>query len=162
MSIPIDSQNLESYVPVYDAIPDEWDEAKPFLVEQLKKITNAVNIREIGWYLDEELLSGGAFVPGASIVADGGSSQQTRSILRKVILFPILNVGINTQPHGITIDGNFTLIKMSASATNATLFTGEPIPNNADTLSYDSMNVIITTAAAWTRAVCIIEYIQEL
>jgi len=155
----MDSQEFESYVPVYDAIPDKWEDARPFIVEHLKKIANAVNVREIGWLLDEELLSGKAFIPGKNT---GGTSQQFRSVLRKVIVFPGLTVGVNTQPHGLTVDANFTLIQLFGAATNSVAFTGEPIPNGADTISYDATNIIITVAAAYTRAHAVIEYIEEL
>jgi hypothetical protein len=159
---PQDSQILESYVPVYDEAPATWEEGRAFLIEQLKRHANAINIREIGWYLDEELLSGKAFIPGLNDVLDGGSSQQFRTILRKVIIFPGLTIGVNTQPHGIFIDGNFSLIQLFGAATNATAMTGEPIPNGADTISYDATDIIITVAAAYTRAWAVIEYIQEL
>jgi|ERR1700676_3105427 len=160
--IPQDSQQLESYVPVYDVVPDKWEDARPFLVEQLKRITTAVNIREIGWYLDQELLSGKAFIPGSNNILDGGSSQTFRSILRKVIVFPTLTGGIpNSQPHGITIDANFTLIQLWGSATNATAMTGEPIPNGTDTIRYNSTSIIINVAASYTRGIAVIEYIQE-
>lgn len=160
--IPIDSQQFESYVPVYDVMPDDWENARPIIVEQLKKISNGVNIREIGWFLDEELLSGKAFIPGQNDVDELGTNQRFRSILRKVIVFPGLTVGLNSQPHGIFIDANFTLIQLFASATNATAFTGEPIPNGADTMNYDATNINITVAAAYDRAYAVIEYIQEL
>jgi hypothetical protein len=156
---PSDSQILESYVPVYDAIPEDWNEAKPFIVEQFKGLANAVNIREIGWFLDEELLSGKAFIPG---MQTGYTSQNFRTILRKVIEFPGLTAGVNTQPHGIVIDANFSLIQLFGAATNAVALTGEPIPNGADTISYDATDIIITVAASYTRAWAIIEYIQEL
>lgn len=157
-----DSQTFESYVPVYDTVPEKWEDARPFLVEQLKKISNGVNIREIGWYLDEELLSGKAYIPSVDQLAAGETSQQYRQIFRKVIVFPSLIAGVNTQPHGITIDGNFTLIQLFASATDAVAFTGEPVPNGADTLSYDATNIYITTALAYTRGVAVIEYLLEL
>jgi hypothetical protein len=157
-----DSQILESYVPVYDVVPEKWEDARPFIVEQLKKISNAVNIREIGWFLDEELLSGKAFIPGSNNAMDGGTSQQFRQILRKVIVFPGLVIGVNTQPHGITVDANFSLIQLFGAATNATALTGEPIPNGADTITYNSANIVITVGAAYTRAFAVIEYIQEL
>lgn len=162
MTIPIDSQNLESYVPVYDAIPSVWDEARPFIVEQFKKIANAVNAREIGFFLDQELLSGKAFIPGVNIANDGGSSQQFRTILRKVIEFPGLTVPVNTQPHGITIDANFSLIQMFGAATNSTALTGEPLPNGSDTITYDATNIYVTVASAYTRAWVVMEYIQEV
>lgn len=162
MTLSLDSQNLESYVPVYDAAPKTWEEGRSFFVEQLKQLANAINVREIGFFLDEELLSGKSFLPGVNIASEGGSSQQFRTILRKVIVFPGLTVGVNTQPHEITVDANFSLIQLFGSGTNATALTGEPIPNGTDTISYDVTNIIITVAAAYTRAFAIIEYIQEL
>ena len=80
MTVSLSSQILESFIPVYDAIPDKWDDARPFVVEQLKKISEAVNIREIGWYLDEQLLSGKAFIPGSNNISDGGTSQSYRTV----------------------------------------------------------------------------------
>lgn len=156
---PVDSQQFESFVPVYDVAPATWEEGRPFIVEQLKKLANAINIREIGWLLDQELLAGKAFIPGTNT---GGSSQQFRTVLRKVIVFPGLNPGVNTQPHGIMVDANFSLIQLFGAATDATAMTGEPLPNGADTISYDATNIIITVAAMYTRAWAVIEYIQEM
>jgi hypothetical protein len=162
MTLSVDSQQLESYVPVYDVAPKEWEEARPFIVEQLKKLATAVNIREIGWYLDQELLSGKAFIPGTNNVLDGGTSQQFRTILRVVVTFPGLTIGLNQARHGVMIDSNFSLIQLYGAATNATAFTGEPIPNGADTITYDATYINITVAAAYTRAWAVMEYIQEL
>jgi hypothetical protein len=154
-----DSQQLESYVPVYDVTPEKWEDARPFLVEQFKNLSNAINIREIGWFLDEELLSGKAFIPG---INTGGTSPQFRTILRKVIIFPGLSAGVNTQPHEISVDANFSLIQLFAAATNSTALIGEPIPNGADTISYTATDIVITVSAAYDRAWAVIEYIQEL
>lgn len=160
--IPIDSQNLESYVPVYDAVPEKWDDARPFIVEQLKRLANAVNIREIGWFLDQELLSGKAFIPGVNNANNDATSQAFRSILRTVVEFPGLAIGVNTQPHGIVVDANFSLIQMFGTATNATALTGEPLPNGADTITYTATDIVVTVTAAYTRCWVVIEYIQEL
>lgn len=157
-----DSQILESFLPVYDVVPEKWEDARGMITEQLKKISNAVNIREIGWYLDEELLSGKSFIPTVGQSFTGETSSLYRSILRKVIVFPGLTAGVNIQPHNIFIDANFTLIQLFAAGTNATALTGEPIPNGADTISYDATNIIITVATAYTRAYAICEYCQEL
>jgi len=159
MSMFSDSQQLESYVPVYDAIPDKWEQAQPFLVEQLKKISNAVNAREIGFWLDEELLSGKQFFPAT---INAASSQQFRSMLRKVIDFSPLTGGAKTLPHGILFDANFSLIQLYAGATNSATFVAEPIPNGADTITMDAVNITITTAGAYDRAFCTVEYMQEL
>ena len=168
-----DNQQLESFVPVYDAIPDKWDEARPFIVEQLKKISNAVNIREIGWFLDEELLSGKAFIPGSTSLGDLSTSQVFRQVLRKVIDFgPLPNAGGKSVPHGINFDSNFTLVQFYGAATNPTNLLAIPIPYahpsttlNTVALAMDSTNVIIATGINWspyTRVFITIEYMQEL
>jgi len=159
---PIDSQEFESYEPVYDVVPEKWEDGRIFFTEQLKRHANAINSREIGFFLDQELLTGKAFIPGINNVAEGGTSQSFRTILRKVIEFPGLTVGVNTQPHGIFIDGNFSLIQMFGAATNAIAFTGEPLPNGLDTITYNATDVIVTVASAYTRAWVVMEYIQEL
>ena len=169
----IDSQILESYVPVYDVVPEKWEDARPFIVEQLKKITNAVNLREIGFFLDEELLSGKAFIPGTVNLQASETAQQYRTILRKVVDFGALpNAGAKAVPHNIVVDANFTLIQMWAAATDPIALTMLPIPyatplalNQNIALQMDATNVIITTGTnrtAFTRCHIVLEYIQEL
>jgi hypothetical protein len=154
----IDSQQFDSFVPVYDVVPEPWEEARPFLVEILKKISNAVNIRTIGWLLDEELLSGQAFIPGITI--PGNNPGQFRQVLRKVIDVSPLAIGLNTYAHGITVDTNFTLIDMWVAATNPAIPEARVITGND--VSIGPVNISITSPAAYTRAFCFIEYIQEL
>ncbi len=156
------STEFDSFLPVYDAVPEDWEDAKPFLVEQLKRISNVVNTHEIGFFLDEELLSGKQFIPGVAQSPANSTPLQFRSVLRKVIVFGPLVMGLNTHAHGITVDANFTLIQLFASATNTGSLTAEPIPNGADTLSMDATNIYITVAATWTYALAVCEYIQEL
>lgn len=172
MTLGLDSQNLESYVPVYDVIPESWEDARPFIVEQLKKITNSLNTKEIGFFLDQELLSGKAFIPGVNQLADGGSSQQFRTILRKVVDFGTLpNNATKTVAHEIMFDNNFTLIALWAAATDPTNFISFQIPFVAQTVTtsiallMDATNFIITThddKTSFTRCFVICEYIQEL
>lgn len=155
----ITSQELESYLPVYDTVPQTWDDAHPFLVEQLKKISNAVNVRSIGFYLDEELLSGNSFIPGVTI--PGNNPGIFRSILRKVIdvspLVAGLNAGVN---HGIIFDSNFTLIDLWVAGTNSTTLTARRITGN-DVLM-NATQLVITSPQAFDRAFAVIEFIQEL
>ncbi len=157
---------LESYLPVYDTIPDKWEEARSFIVEQLKKITNSLNVKEIGFYLEEELLSGKQFIPGTE------NPQEFRSIFRKLIDFGSLpNAGIKSVPHGITVDNRFTLIHLYASATDPvglkalSIPFASPIINQNIKLDMDAVNVNITTAidySSYTRTFIVLEYIQEL
>lgn len=151
------SQIFESYVPVYDAIPEKWESARPLLVEILKLMSNAINIREIGWLLDEEYLSGQAFIPGIN------NPQEFRSVLRKVINIGPLVAGVNSFAHGITFDANFTLISIEAAATNDGTLIAIPIPDGATaSINMDATNINIAVANNWPRAYAIITYIQEL
>jgi hypothetical protein len=151
-------QQFESYVPIYDTVPEKWEEARQFLVEQLKKISNAVNIREIGWYLDEELLSGGAFIPGVTI--PGNNPQNFRSIFRKVIDVSPLVIGLNTYLHGITFDANFTLIKLWVAGTNSGTLTARVI--NGNDVIMNATQLLITSPQAFDRAFAFVEYILEV
>lgn len=168
-----DNQQLESFVPVYDAIPDKWEDARPFIVEQFKRVSNAVNIREIGWFLDEELLSGKAFIPGQESLSDLSTSQVFRQVLRKVIDFGALPAaGTKSVPHNITVTNNFTLTFMCAAATDPIGLDSLPIPYidplvlaNGIGLTMDATNVNITVGddrSAFTRCFVTIEYLQEL
>jgi len=151
----IGSQQLESYLPVYDTVPETWEEARQFLIEQLKKISNAVNVREIGWFLDQELLSGKQFIPGAA------TPPQVRSVFRKVINTGGLVIGLNPAiPHGITFDINFTLVDLWVAATNSTAFTAINM-SNPQNVTIDATNIIITSTAAFNRSFCIMEFMLE-
>jgi hypothetical protein len=154
-----DSTTFDSYIPVYDAVPDKWEDAKPFLVDVLKKISNAVNIREIGWLLDEELLSGKAFIPGTTIA--GNNPANYRQVLRKVVDVGSLVAGLNPGvAHGITFDTNFTLIDLWVAGTNSATITARVI--SGDNVLMNAANLIITSPQTFDRAFAFIEYIQEL
>ncbi|MEN6512265.1 MAG: hypothetical protein ABFD00_10615 [Chloroherpetonaceae bacterium] len=168
-----ENQILESFVPVYDAVPEKWEDARPFLVEQLKRVSNAVNVREIGWFLDEELLAGKSFIPGINNISSGYTSQLYRQVLRKVIDFGSLPAaGTKSVAHNISFTNNFTLIFLGAYATDPVGFNAIPIPfgdptalaNNVS-LTMDAANINITVGinlSAYTRCFVTIEYLQEL
>lgn len=155
-----DNQQLESFVPVYDAIPEKWEDSRAFLVEQLKRISNAVNIREIGWFLDEELLSGKAFIPGATSLSNLNTSQVFRQVLRKVVIFPGLIAGANTMAHQITNDANYEQIALWACATNSTTLTST-VFGNSNTIRVVGPNIIITSDGTYDRCKAYLEYVQE-
>lgn len=155
------SQEFESYVPVYDTVPEKWEEAREFLVEHLKKISNAVNVREIGFFLDEELLSGKQFIPTQGMSGPNSSnSQQFRTVLRKVINCSPLVAGANNFAHGINFDANFTLINLWVSATNST--TLQAITMVYSEVNMDVLNINITSPGAFDRAFAFVEYTQEI
>ncbi len=158
---PSDNQQLESFVPVYDVMPDKWEDARPAVVEQLKRMSNAINVREIGFFLDQEVLAGKLFIPGVNIVSAGGSSQQFRTVLRIVVDVGPLVAGVNAPiPHGVTFDANLTSIDSWVEATNSTTTTAVTIVSPG--LQIVGPNILITSPGAFDRAFFFWEYIQEL
>lgn len=157
MTTPSD-QFFESYVPVYDAVPETWEDGREFLVEHLKKISNAVNIREIGWLLDEELLAGKQFIPGTS----SANNQTFRSVFRKVIDTGALVAGLNPgKLHGIKFDTNFTLVDLWVSATQD----ATPIANtfsDPSNVSIGVTNINIISPLAYDRSFAFVEYLLEI
>jgi hypothetical protein len=158
MTVPTDSQQLESYVPVFDDFTETWDDARPILVEHLKKISNGLNDREIGFFLDEELLSGKAFFPSPNIVP--GNPQQMRQILRKVVDCSPLIIGTTTVAHGILFDINFSLIALWVGCTNSTALLAQNLTDTSVIMNVN--NLVITSPAVYDRAYAVIEYLQEI
>ena len=150
---------LESYLPVYDTVPEEWESARQFLVENMKRISNIVNAREIGFYLEDELLSGKQFFPTKDGGATAEQKQQNRDIFRKVIDMGAIVVGANSVAHGITFDDKFSLIQNYVSCTNSVTFNAATYV--APEVNIDVTNVTFTSPQAYDRAYCIIEYLLE-
>lgn len=155
MTQPV-SQQLEAYVPVYDTVPEKWEQGRQFLIEHLKKISNAVNARTIGWLLQEELLSGQQFFPGTAL-----DDQQFRSVLRKVVNIGALVIGVNPGVnHGVTFDNRFSLIDLWVSGTNSATLTARRITGNDVLMT--ATQIVVTSPQVFDRAYCVIEYIKEL
>ncbi len=158
----LQSQDFESYVPVYDEVPEKWEDARALIVEQLKKVSNAVNVREIGFFLDEEVLSGKQFIPVASMSGPNSSnSQQFRTVLRKVVDVSPLVMGANAPvAHDIIFDINFTLIDLWVAGTDSNTLTARVISGND--VIMDATDLNITSPQAFDRAFAVVEYIQEI
>lgn len=154
---PQTSVELESFLPVYDTVPETWEEGRQFLIEQLKKISEAVNVREIGWFMDQELLSGKILFPG---VGTAGQMQENRQLLRFTIDSGALVVGANVIPHSIVFDSNFTLVDLWCAATNSGTFVAQVI--TGDSVIMDASNITVTSTAAYDRSIIVVEYTQEL
>ena len=157
----VDSQEFETYVPVYDFIPEKWEDARGAIVEQLKKLANGINVRENALFVDDEILTGGQFIPTTAMSGpSSSSSEQFRSILRKVVDMAPLVAGANSVPHGITFDSNFSLIQLWVSATDSVGLTA--ITMTYPEVTMDATNINVNSPGAYDRAWAIVEYIQEI
>ena len=161
MTSPQDSQQFDSYIPVYDAIPDKWEEARPLLVERLKEISTSLNFKEIGWFLDEELLTGKAFVPSST--NNSGTQGQFRTVLRYVLNVGPITTGSNTATIPVVFDANFTLVDMWVAATNSSTLKASIITDTDLALSSSASvtTVTFTSPGNFNIGWFIIEYLQE-
>ena len=159
----MDSQNIATYIPVYDYIPEEWEASRTAIIEYLRAITEGVNIRTVGSYETIEQLTGQDFIP-----TDKESKQ--RSVFRKVIDMEGLETLPKSIPHGISISANTHFIKIYGTATNpSTSFIPLPYvdittPEEGIQVDVDMTNVNLNSSksySGYTTAYVILEYIQE-
>lgn len=148
---------FDVFVPVYDVIPESWEESRTFLTERLKEITNAVNVREVGYYIDQEGLAGKNFIPAST------STQEFRDVFRKVIDFGALPpAGSKSVPHGITWTADTRFIFEMGTATQPSTNSFSFNYSNLIKLNTDPTFVTVTVAAdfsLYTECFIILEYI---
>lgn len=155
--------------------PEQYnDDFRLQLRKYLNDIVISLNIKENGFYIENEVPTGALFIPTFS--TDTETNAQYRPIFRKVVDFGALpNNSTKTVPHGISTTENYSVIHLYGVATQpgvSTLASSIPIPqagipnNDRIELEIDSTNVIITTAkntrSDYTRTFVTIEYIKEI
>ena len=151
------SQNFDYYVPVYDTVPDTWEDAHPFLVEQLKRISNSLNARSTGWMVESEVLSGKRFATDAAV----GSKESVsyNDVLRKVVKFGAVAAGANTAAHSIDFSADFRLVMLYVSATDF----GTPLAETfvGTEVTMDGTNINFNSPQAFASADAVIEYYYD-
>jgi len=120
------SDNFETFIPVYDGLPDTYEEAREYLVEQLRQVADGVNSRDYGVYADVEVINGQEF---------GVGTEELKPVFRKVIdLGGLPDFGV-TDPkqvaHGITFSENARITRFYGTATDpatSNLTSAIPLP----------------------------------
>ena len=163
------SANYETYVPVYNFIPEEWEEARIILIEYLRMISNGINNREVGFLVNDEILAGKFFYPSTPTADDVNNPPQFRPVFRSVIIAGPITAGTNTIAHGLTINDNFTAVDLWASASNSSTNVGTSINGTGNRLAgrpgldidYDATNINILSNGTYDRTNIYFEYIYE-
>jgi len=170
------SGNPNNFLPQTYIFPeDNFEEYDVKLREYLTDISSAINMKDSGLYLNEEIITGQQFVPIFN--TSTSSNVNYREVFRKVIDFGVLpDSTTKSVAHGITTTENFTVVKLYATATDpaaSTLQSGIPIPYvNVSTptdgvqLEMDATNINITTTTSnfitYTRCFVVVEYMREV
>lgn len=171
MTNPLNGELLQTFLPLYDVIPEKWEDARPFLIETLKRISYAVNVREVGSFLDQEVVTGMQFIPG---VNDSPSTvpSEYRDVLRMVVPLPPLpdSTSLPPVPHNIAYDSNFSLINLWLAASDPVGLTSFSVQYWSVAagdikISLDSENILVSTQSDYSNYTvnyAIIEYLQQV
>ena len=124
-------------------------------------LANAINIREIGWFLDEELLAGKLFVPSATNTT--GTQGQFRTVLRYVLNISPIVTGSHTYTVPVLFDANFTLVDCWVSGTNTGTLTAQVITDDDVVLTSTGTVTTLTVNSPGDFDIgwFILEYMQE-
>lgn len=154
--------------------PEQFnDDFRLQLRKYLNDIVISLNVKETGFYIKNEVPTGGLFIPTFS--TDTSTNLEYRPIFRVVVDFGALpNNSTKSVPHGITTTQDYSIIRLNGVATEPGVNTltealsipMDGIPNNQRiSLTMDVTNIIIETATdrtAFTRTFVVVEYIKEV
>lgn len=148
-------------------------EFKEFLVrlrQSINDIALVVNVKDSGYYFDQEFVNGQAYFPNPSLSSTTSQNPVPRQVFRTVVNFGALpDTASKSVAHNLTIDSNFSFTRIYGTATNpSTSFIpipyASPTGANAIEISVDATNVTITTGSnrtAYTTTYVVLEYIKQ-
>ncbi len=156
-----DIQNLEEGKDITPALK----ELLIRLYQNINNISLALNLKDSGYYVQNEFLTGQVFFPDANSSIDG------RQSFRTVVNFGALpDNTTGSMPHGIVVSNSFIFTRMYGCASNQVTMSYLPIPYASSAtvdiieLSADANNVYVTTnsdLSAYTQTYIILEYVKE-
>jgi hypothetical protein len=141
------------------------------LYQNVNLIANVLNIKDSGYYVQDEFVCGQVFYSNPSLNSSSTTNPTNRQVFRKVVNFGALpDTGTKRMPHGIPFNASFSITRFYAAASNPTSLTYIPIPYASNTAAdvvemyADDTYVYIITAStmsAYTICNVIIEYIKQ-
>lgn len=163
MSFSSDNPLQTNQLPISVEFPTEPKLLQVINTETYKRTANAVNTKESGLYLNQEMASFKQyFTPD--------NPMKNRNVYRKVIDFGALpNTAVKTVAHGIAFDSDSTLVQLYGAATDPTALQYIPLPYSSAAgdpieLSANSTNIRIRTLSDWTsytRCYVVIEWLKN-
>lgn len=150
------------------------DEFKDLIVQLYRSvgdIASVLNVKDTGYYLEDELISGQLFPPDTTLSSMTQQKPVDRPVFRKTINFGTLpNAGSTSVAHGLDLTNTaLQVTRFYGAATDPT--TGLiPLPFSSPTLNEnikleaDNTNVIITTGidySGYTECWVVLEYLKQ-
>jgi hypothetical protein len=141
------------------------------LTQYINTIAIAVNLKESGYYYQQEFVNGQAFFPNPALNSTTATQPVSRQAYRMVVNFGALPDNATTSvAHNIPINGSTTFTHIYGAATNTTTLDGIPLPYSSSTsndcieLYVTSTDVVITTSidySAYNVTYIVIEYLKS-
>jgi hypothetical protein len=173
--IPSQQQDQGSYIPttgifeiakIYEADvnSDEFKELLARLYQSVNNIANVLNLKDTGYYLTSEFVTGALWFNPAS-----SDPLQLRPAYRLVVDMGPLNPS-STKAHGLPITSTWSFVKIYGVANDNIGFNYYPIPwvaagggaNNIE-LEVNGTNVVVTnnTGIAFSSCYVVLEYLKN-
>lgn len=154
-----------------DVKSPEFKELLVRLYQNVNNIALSLNIRDAGYYVEQEFLNGQVFFPNPALSSTTAQAPMYRQAFRLLVDFgPLPNATTKSVPHGLDITDSYTFTRIYATASDTTAHTYIPIPyasptdSNEIEINVDDTNVNITTGSDRTNyTICyvILEYIKQ-
>ena len=154
---------LNSFIVENELFTDkEFSEFLLTFQDKYNDLVSALNKKDFGYYSDQEVLCG-------QLRFDRDNVQNVKNVYRLVVdIGALLNNGLKSVAHGLTIPSNFELIRLYGAASDQTGKVFLPLPYVSATfpieLYMDATNINIRTTddkTAYTVCTVTIEYLQE-
>lgn len=132
------------------------------LEQNYQRTANAVNVREVAYYLSsEETLTGQTWEQVATSPLFG-IPFSTRSTYRRLVIIPALVAGLNVIPHGIVgVGPTYMFVQCNGGIGNGVLWSF--IPNQNVLAEVDAVNLYLTVPGAYAgfTGYCALEYLKD-
>ena len=154
-----------------DVNSQEFKELLVRLYQNVGNIALVLNIKDSGYYSQEEFLNGQLYFPNPFTTQVSPSGIQYRQVFRTTVNFGALpNAGTISIPHNVNITPGYTVTRIYGAATNSGSTSFIPIPYSSPTLNKnieinaDALNINITTAidySAYINTYVVFEYLKN-
>jgi len=154
-----------------DVTSPEFKELLVRLYQNINTIAIALNLKDSGYYVETEFLTGQQFFPNPALSSTTPQTPVFRGSFRTVVDFGALpNATTKSVAHNIDFGDTYSFTRIYAASTDQVNLQALPIPyattvpGNEIELWVDATNVNIRTASdysAYTVTYVILEYIKQ-
>lgn len=152
-------------------IPEELKLLLVRLYENVGNISLAVNLKDTGYYTNQEFLNSQVYFPNPSTTSSATNQQQFRQVFRTVVNFGALpNATTKTAFHNIQVNSGYSFTRIYGCATRVDINGFIPLPYSSPTLNKnvelfaDNEKVTVISAidySAYTVCYIVLEYIKQ-